>query len=271
MTRGGRPRGFDRSVALRRAVEVFWLHGYEGTSVHDLTTAMGINPSSLYAAFGSKEDLFREAVALYNATEGEASSRALRKEPTARLAVERMLRIYAHTYTDGATPAGCMIVLAANTGTARSQSVRDFLAQVRRETIIGLQQRLQRGITEGDLPQGADTMSMALFYATVLQGLSIQARDGASRDDLNNVVDCAMAAWGALTESEVAAATTPSSSTPATSTSKLPSSGGKAEHCASASHHAEQQPARPTSTAAHSPTAASPSGLAAGTRSSGTR
>jgi AcrR family transcriptional regulator len=186
-------------------VEVFWLNGYEGTSVHDLTTMMGINPSSFYAAFGSKEELFREAVALYNATEGEAANHALRKEPTARQAVETMLRIYAHAYTDAAKPPGCMIVLAASTGTARSQPVRDFLAQLRRETIVELQQRLEQGVAEGDLPQGTGTTSMATFYVTVLQGLSIQARDGATRDDLNNVVNCAMAAWRALTEPEVAA------------------------------------------------------------------
>ncbi|WP_437655851.1 TetR/AcrR family transcriptional regulator [Sorangium sp. So ce1182] len=194
----GRPRSFDRAAALRRAMEVFWERGYEGTSLSDLTAAMGINSPSLYAAFGCKESLFREAVSLYNEVEGAAVARAMREEPTARRAVEAMLRGNAEAYVSPGKPSGCMIVLAATLGTQESEAVRSHLAEVRRGALVELQRRLDRGVAEGDLPAGTDTAALAAFYTTVLQGLSIQARDGASREALLAVVDCAMAAWDAL-------------------------------------------------------------------------
>ncbi|WP_216907160.1 TetR/AcrR family transcriptional regulator [Nocardia noduli] len=191
----GRPRAFDRSVALRRAMEVFWEHGYEGTSMSDLTAAMGINSPSLYAAFGDKEALFRAAVELYGQTEGGHTERALREEPNARAGIEAMLRDNALAYTEENTPHGCMVVLAGSTYTTRSTTVRDFLVECRRETTDDIRRRLDRGVVEGDLPSDTDTAALAFFYATVLYGLSIQARDGATLTELTASVDTAMRAW----------------------------------------------------------------------------
>ncbi|WP_406279819.1 TetR/AcrR family transcriptional regulator [Nocardia sp. NBC_00881] len=193
----GRPRAFDRADALRRAMEVFWEHGYEGSSMSDLTAAMGINSPSLYAAFGGKEALFREAVGLYGRTDGGYTDRALRDEPTARAGIEAMLRDNAAAYTEENKPHGCMVVLAGSTYTTRSASVRDFLIEKRRETTEHIHKRLDRGVIEGDLPAGTNTAALASFYATVLYGLSIQARDGVSLADLTASIDCAMAAWPA--------------------------------------------------------------------------
>ncbi|WP_437917513.1 TetR/AcrR family transcriptional regulator [Sorangium sp. So ce302] len=194
----GRPRSFDRDAVLRRAMEVFWERGYEGTSLSDLTAAMGINSPSLYAAFGCKEALFREAVALYSEVEGAATNRAMSDEPTARRAVEAMLRGNVEGYATPGKPSGCMIVLAATLGTPENERVRAYLAGCRRAALDALRSRLDRGVVEGDVPVGTDTAALAAFYTTVLQGLSLQARDGASREALQAIVDCAMAAWETL-------------------------------------------------------------------------
>ncbi|MEW1737220.1 TetR/AcrR family transcriptional regulator [Nocardia beijingensis] len=197
MAERGRPRAFDRAEALRRAMEVFWEHGYEGASMSDLTAAMGINSPSLYAAFGGKEALFRAAVELYGHTDGGYTARALREQPTARAAVEAMLRDNAAAYTEADKPHGCMVVLAGSTYTTRNTGVRDFLIDKRRATTEDIRRRLKRGVAEGDLPPGTDTAALAGFYTTVLYGLSIQARDGASAAELTASIDCAMAAWPA--------------------------------------------------------------------------
>jgi AcrR family transcriptional regulator len=198
MAKRGRPREFDRNVALRRAMEVFWQRGYEGASLSELTAAMGINSPSLYAAFGCKEELFREAVALFATMEGEAAHRALSEEPTARGAVEAMLRHNADAYADPETPRGCMIVLTAMACTRENECVRDFCAERRRSAQQQLHRRLERAVAEGELPKSTDTAALADYYTTVLQGLSIQARDGASREKLHAIVTCAMAAWDNL-------------------------------------------------------------------------
>jgi AcrR family transcriptional regulator len=179
-------------------MEAFWRHGYEGTSITDLTAAMGINSPSLYAAFGSKEQLFREAVAVYDATEGAATTRALADEPTARRSVEAMLRDNVEAYADPATPNGCMIVLAATVGAVANAGVRDLLADNRHQSLKAVAERIERGIEDGDVPPGTDAEAVAGLYVTVLQGLSIQARDGASRHALHAVVDGAMAVWDTL-------------------------------------------------------------------------
>lgn len=195
MAERGRPRAFDRTDALRRAMEVFWEHGYEGSSMSDLTTAMGINSPSLYAAFGGKESLFRQAVGLYGQTHGGYTERALREEPTARAAIEAMLRDNAAAYTVEDKPHGCMVVLAGSTYTTRSTTVRDFLVEKRRETTEDIRARLDRGVAEGDLPAETDTEELANFYTTVLYGLSVQARDGVPLKSLTLSIDRAMAAW----------------------------------------------------------------------------
>ncbi|MCM6774334.1 TetR/AcrR family transcriptional regulator [Nocardia sp. CDC159] len=197
MAERGRPRAFDRDRALRRAMEVFWEHGFEGTSMSDLTAAMGINSPSLYAAFGSKEQLFREAVRLYGGTHGGYTARALREEPTARRSIEAMLRDNAVAYVEETTPRGCMVVLAGSTYTTRNTAVRDFLVDMRTQTKRDIRARLDRGVVEGDLPPDTDTADLAEFYATVLFGLSIQARDGADLPQLQRSIDRAMSAWPA--------------------------------------------------------------------------
>lgn len=200
MAARGRPRTFDPDTALRTALDVFWERGYEGTSLSDLAAAMGIASASIYACFGSKEELFRKVMALYGTTSGEPPRRALREQPTARAAIHAMLRATADEITRPDTPHGCMLILAAPTGAVENHAVREFLADRRRDQFTTIKDRLARGVTEGDLtapPAGLD--AVARYYTTVMQGLSVQARDGADRAELEGVIACAMAAWDALT------------------------------------------------------------------------
>jgi len=200
VARRGRPRSFDRSAALLRALELFWERGFEGTPVSELTEVMGVSAPSLYAAFGSKEELFREAVAYYNDPVRSPTARALADEPTARRAVEAMLRENALSYCDPATPRGCLIVLSATTYTPNSTGIRDLLADLRDRDRKALRIRLHRAVAEDELPASVDTAALAAFVITVLHGLSIQARDGASTDALSAAVDVAMLAWDAVVQ-----------------------------------------------------------------------
>lgn len=193
----GRPRAFDRDTALLAAMRTFWTQGYEGTSVQDLAAAMGVNKPSLYATFGCKEEIFREAVELYDRVEGKATSQSLKKAGTAREAVESMLRSNARAYVVEEGPRGCMIVLSSLLGAPENESVRAFLADNRLQGEATLRERLAQGIAEGDLAASADLEQLAAFYTTVLEGLSIQARDGASIEKLNIIIDAAMLAWPA--------------------------------------------------------------------------
>ncbi len=171
-------------------MEVFWRKGYDDASLGDLTTAMGINPPSLYAAFGDKEALYVEALRHY------LDEKACRETfwadvPTARAAVEGLLLHSAKTLP-GAS-AGCMLVMSGlNTS---SSKVRKAAIACRANAESILKKRIERGIREGELPAGTDAGALAKFYETVLQGLSIQAADGASPKSLQAVVANAMRAW----------------------------------------------------------------------------
>jgi AcrR family transcriptional regulator len=199
MATRGRPRTFDPDTALRQALDLFWERGYEGTSLKDLADAMGIASASIYACFGNKEELFRQVMALYSTTSGAPPRHALREQPTARAAVHAMLRATADQITHPDNAHYCMLILAAPTGAVENHAVREFLADRRRDMQTTIKDRLTRGATDGDLTTPhAGLDAIARYYTTVVQGLSVQARDGATRDELEAVITCAMATWDAL-------------------------------------------------------------------------
>lgn len=194
----GRPREFERTEALRKAMLLFWERGYEGTSVGDLAMALDIGKPSLYAAFGNKENLFLEALQLYEDTYGCFSPGTLDEAATARIAFTETLRRNAASQLNPDMPPGCFIVLSATVGTPQNAEVRAHLTRRRQATRDHLAARLARGIAEGDVPAGADPQAVATFYATMINGLAIEARDGASQADLDRIVTGALAAWDSL-------------------------------------------------------------------------
>lgn len=189
----GRPRSFDRETALEKAVLAFWEHGYEATSVAELTRVMGIGAPSLYAAFGDKRSLFDEVVRAYGTKYGSFGDRALAEEPTARAAVQRMLREAAAEYTDPDHPHGCLVIHAATNCT--SPEVDESLRERRNANIAAFESRIQAGIAAGELPSSTDAAALARHTGAMIQGMSQQARDGATKQELEAVAELAMAIW----------------------------------------------------------------------------
>jgi len=199
MAERGRPRAFDRAQALHKAMLLFWEKGFQGASMSELTAAMGINAPSLYACFGSKEALYREALALYEAGDGAELAAAIAAAPTAREAIEIYLMRSAALFSRPDKPAGCMVVLSVIHAAGTSDEAGRALHDARGEMQGVMEARLRSDIARGELPAGCDPPAIAAFYATVQQGMSIRARDGASRAELEAVARGAMAAWPGLT------------------------------------------------------------------------
>ncbi|MBW5481621.1 TetR/AcrR family transcriptional regulator [Streptomyces bambusae] len=191
----GRPRSFDRGAALDEAMRAFWERGYEATSIADLTKAMGIGAPSLYAAFGDKRKLFGEVVVVYGSRYGDFAAVALAEEPTARAAVERIMREAAEIYADPAHPPGCLVISAAVNCT--TEEVAEELRRRRAENLTAFETRIRADITTGTLPSDTDAPALARYYGAVLQGMSQQSRDGATREELTAVAELALAAWPA--------------------------------------------------------------------------
>ena len=195
--RVGRPRTFNQEQALDRAMHVFWEKGYEGASMHDLTAAMGIQPASLYAAFGNKEALFELALAHYLAGPAAFMSAAL-EEPSAYAVAARILRQTARSLTARRARHGCMTIQAALVGGKETKGVRQKLIWLRVRAQTALRRRFQQSKSDGDLPKHVDAAGLADFITCVFQGMTVQAINGASREQLLRIAKTALQAWPRL-------------------------------------------------------------------------
>jgi AcrR family transcriptional regulator len=190
----GRARTFDANEALDRAMTVFWRKGYEGTSLSDLTETMGISRPSLYAAYGNKEELFRKVLERYG--EGPSSyERDALAQPTARAVAEGLLRGAADVQTDPDTPAGCLATLGTTYCAEDSSPVGKMVIASRLAGHAAIRERFERARAEGDLPAGADPKALTHYIGTVVCGMAVLAASGATRKELERVIELTMRGW----------------------------------------------------------------------------
>lgn len=187
----GRPRAFDRDAALAKAGLMFWRLGYEGASIADLTEALGITPQSLYAAFRSKADLYREALDWYQREIGAGSAAALQL-PSVFDAFEQALTGAAGEFCWPGRPKGCMISTAVLTCSQENQPIAETVARLRSGALAAYRARLDQAVGDGELRADVDTMALARYLGAVLQGMSVQARDGASAEELTAIARIAL-------------------------------------------------------------------------------
>ena len=189
--RVGRPRAFCEQAALKAAMRVFWEKGYEGASLADLTEAMGINRPSLYATFGDKQALFLKAMEQY--ANGPASYlRAALAEPTAAAVIEALFRGAVKLLSDPGNPRGCLSVQGGLACSSDAEPVKQALVAWRRQGEAEIAKRLKRARAEGDLPAEVDPQDLTRYVATVLNGIGVQAANGATKAEMTRVVEFAL-------------------------------------------------------------------------------
>lgn len=191
----GRPPSFDRGAVLREVMLAFWRHGYEGVSMAHLTELTGLQASSLYAAFGSKRDLFDLAVDSYAKEFGGYVERTLNEQPTAYLAIEEFLREAAKAQTLPGLPHGCLIIQGASNVPPKSAEVAEGLTRRRNMTVTLLHKRISADMSAGRLPAETDARGLAEYYVGVQQGMAQRAKDGATREALETIAELAMRSW----------------------------------------------------------------------------
>lgn len=190
----GRPREFDPEEALSAALQVFWEKGYEGASLAELTEAMGITKPSLYACFGNKESLFHKALDLYE-RDKLCYMRSALDAPTARGVAERLLRGTLDIQTAGNDQRACLGVISMVACTTQADSIKADVLSRQASSHQALIERFARAKAEGDLPASAEPMALARYLSAVMQGMGVQASGGATRAQLEQLVDTTLAMW----------------------------------------------------------------------------
>lgn len=191
-TTRGRRRGFDEQQALETAMDVFWEHGYEATSVSQLCSAIGINPPSLYAAFGSKAQLFLDVLDYYERTFWQPVWDAFERETHVLTAFRRFFDDTVDVISAPGTHLGCLVTLSAVSLKERDTDVARALAAIGEDGVRIIQNKLDFGIRDGQIPAGTDTLALAHAVSMVVDGLAIQAHDGVQPDMLRRLVVTAM-------------------------------------------------------------------------------
>lgn len=183
----GRPRTFDREAALRSALALFWQVGYEPATISELCKAMGINPPSLYAAFGNKAQLFMEAVAYYETTYWDAAWLRLKQTPEIHTAVRQFFGDAARILSLPDAPCGCLVTLGATNVSPDSEEVHAALKALRLQGRMAFRARLEQAVKDGQLPEDTAVAALAMTFKTAVEGMSLQASDGAPQAELEAI------------------------------------------------------------------------------------
>ncbi|MFD4416901.1 TetR/AcrR family transcriptional regulator [Bacillus safensis] len=203
MPRTGRPRAFNRDEAISAAMHLFWEHGYESTSLAQLRTAMGnISAASFYAAFDSKEALFREVIDQYISSYGQVSQSFLDTSITSKTAIEQGLRRSAKMQTEGSHPLGCLLVLSATTCSPEQNHIREMLAKEREKIRSWMKSCIERAVTNDELPVSTDIDMLVALFETFLHGISTQARDNVPYEIIDAAITQLMSVWDVLSSTQ---------------------------------------------------------------------
>jgi AcrR family transcriptional regulator len=187
----GRPIGFDRDAALEAAMLLFWQRGYEGTSIADLTHAMGLNPSSIYAAFGDKHTLFQLVVKRYMELRAQYAVRAL-EEPTLERFIRALFENTVAFLTTPGHPPTCMTLAGAVGCSLDATPARDLMTAIRKQNQVALKERLLKARKSGELSKEINVDDYARYLSTIVAGLSIQAANGSTKTELNRTAQMAL-------------------------------------------------------------------------------
>jgi AcrR family transcriptional regulator len=187
----GRPIGFDKEAALDAAMRAFWERGYEGTSIAHLALFMGLNPPSIYAAFGDKMTLFQSAAKRYAEGPGQYQAKALR-EPTLKAVIQALFRNTVEFLNDSGYPSGCMTLTGAMACSVEDEAAKDFLAEIRKQNEAALRARLQQARKSGELGADLNVDDYSRYLSTLLGGLAIQAANGVSKAEMKRIGDMAL-------------------------------------------------------------------------------
>ena len=196
MPRTGRPRQFDRDAALDAAMQLFWRHGYGSTSLAQLKQAMGgLSAASFYGAFGSKEELYREALARYLETHGQVVAPLYDDTLPPRVALEQALRSSARLQTNAHLPKGCMLVLSVANASPENEHLQAVVTTERWRTRDTIRRCIDRGVSLGDLRSNMDVEGLTTLAEALLVGMSVQARDGVTLAAIDAAVSQLLQAW----------------------------------------------------------------------------
>lgn len=188
MVRTGRPRVFDKESAISKAMFLYWEQGFESTSLAQLKEAMGISSASFYAAFGSKENLFKEAIDRYNASYGQVTDCLADTSMQPKAAIETALRQTARMQTDSSHPSGCMLVLSANVCSEKNNHVRDIVSKERALVRCNLEECIKRGQKNGEITSNINSDVLCTLIEAFMYGISTQARDGVGYSSMDEAI-----------------------------------------------------------------------------------